>query len=416
MRCPYCSSLDTQVKDSRPTEDSAAIRRRRVCPDCGGRFTTFERVQLRELTIVKRSGRRVPFDRDKLGRSIEIALRKRPVEPERVERLVNGIVRQLESGGESEGASETVGELVMEGLRALDDVAYVRYASVYKGFREARDFEELLERLAARETALGRGSSAPSANGRVTPDDDVRLMRLAIALGRRHLGLTWPNPSVGAVLVREVDGEPRIVAQGVTQPEGGRMPSRSPWRRPVRAARGGTLYVSLEPCSHHGRTPPCTDAIVRAGVARVVTGVADPDPRVAGRGHALLRDAGIAVTPELLALDAASAHRGHITRVREGRPAVTAKLARTADGFAAALSGDRLLITGDAANARTHMLRAQADAVAVGIGRCWRTIPGSTSGFRAWREGGQSGWCSTRACACPRRPASPARPRRSPSG
>jgi transcriptional repressor NrdR len=161
MRCPYCSSLDTQVKDSRPTEDSAAIRRRRVCPDCGGRFTTFERVQLRELTLVKRSGRRVPFDRDKLGRSIEIALRKRPVEPERVERLVNGIVRQLESAGESEVASETVGELVMEGLRALDDVAYVRYASVYKGFREARDFEDLLERLAARETGLAEEPAPP---------------------------------------------------------------------------------------------------------------------------------------------------------------------------------------------------------------------------------------------------------------
>lgn len=162
MRCPYCSSLDTQVKDSRPTDDSAAIRRRRVCPDCGGRFTTFERVQLRELTIVKRSGRRVPFDRDKLGRSIEIALRKRPVEPERVERLVNGIVRQLESGGESEVASESVGGLVMEGLRALDDVAYVRYASVYKGFREARDFEDLLERLATRETALAEDSPPPA--------------------------------------------------------------------------------------------------------------------------------------------------------------------------------------------------------------------------------------------------------------
>ena len=148
MRCPYCGSLDTQVKDSRPTDDSSAIRRRRVCPDCGGRFTTFERVQLRELMVAKRSGRRVPFDRDKLQRSVEVALRKRPVDPERVERMINGIVRQLESLGEGEVTSEQVGELVMEGLKGLDDVAYVRFASVYKNFREAKDFEEILGDLA----------------------------------------------------------------------------------------------------------------------------------------------------------------------------------------------------------------------------------------------------------------------------
>jgi transcriptional repressor NrdR len=148
MRCPYCGSLDTQVKDSRPTDDSSSIRRRRICPDCGGRFTTFERVQLRELTVLKRSGRRVPFDRDKLQQSVEVALRKRPVDPERVERMINGIVRQLESMSDGEVPSETVGELVMEGLKGLDDVAYVRFASVYKNFREAKDFEEILGKLA----------------------------------------------------------------------------------------------------------------------------------------------------------------------------------------------------------------------------------------------------------------------------
>jgi transcriptional repressor NrdR len=148
MRCPYCGSLDTQVKDSRPTDDSSAIRRRRVCPDCGGRFTTFERVQLRELMVAKRSGRRVPFDRDKLQRSVEVALRKRPVDPERVERMINGIVRQLESLGDGEVTSEQIGELVMEGLKGLDDVAYVRFASVYKNFREAKDFEDILGDLA----------------------------------------------------------------------------------------------------------------------------------------------------------------------------------------------------------------------------------------------------------------------------
>ncbi len=149
MRCPYCGSLDTQVKDSRPSEDSSAIRRRRICPDCGGRFTTFERVQLRELTVVKRSGRRTPFDRDKLQTSVEVALRKRPVPPERIERMVNGIVRQLESSGESDIPSAAIGKLVMEGLKNLDDVAYVRFASVYRDFREAKDFEEIIGELTA---------------------------------------------------------------------------------------------------------------------------------------------------------------------------------------------------------------------------------------------------------------------------
>ncbi len=147
MRCPFCSNEETQVKDSRSSEDGAAIRRRRLCPACGGRFTTFERVQLRELTVLKKSGRRVLFDRDKLMRSVQVSLRKRPVEPERVERMVSGIVRQLESLGESEIKSEHIGKLVMDALKALDDVAYVRFASVYKNFREAKDFEDLIGEL-----------------------------------------------------------------------------------------------------------------------------------------------------------------------------------------------------------------------------------------------------------------------------
>ncbi|HYG26236.1 MAG TPA: transcriptional regulator NrdR [Caulobacteraceae bacterium] len=144
MRCPFCGNEESQVKDSRPSEDGAAIRRRRLCPECGGRFTTFERVQLRELIIVKRSGRRAPFDRDKLMRSVSIALRKRPVDQERVEQMVSRIVRQLESMGETELPSSTVGGLVMAGLKELDDVAYVRYASVYRDFRETGDFARFL--------------------------------------------------------------------------------------------------------------------------------------------------------------------------------------------------------------------------------------------------------------------------------
>jgi transcriptional repressor NrdR len=147
MRCPFCGNADTQVKDSRATEDNSSIRRRRICADCGGRFTTFERIQLRELMVVKRSGRRIPFDRDKIARSVQVALRKRPVDQERVERMVSGIVRQLESLGESEIKSEQIGELVMEGLKNLDDVAYVRFASVYRNFREAKDFGEIIGEL-----------------------------------------------------------------------------------------------------------------------------------------------------------------------------------------------------------------------------------------------------------------------------
>jgi transcriptional repressor NrdR len=151
MRCPFCSNEETQVKDSRSSEDGAAIRRRRLCPDCGGRFTTFERVQLRELMVLKKTGRRVAFDRDKLMRSVQISLRKRPVEPERIERMVSGIVRQLESLGESEIKSEHIGKLIMDALKALDDVAYVRFASVYKNFREAKDFEDLIGELGSDE-------------------------------------------------------------------------------------------------------------------------------------------------------------------------------------------------------------------------------------------------------------------------
>ena len=147
MRCPFCGHSDSQVKDSRPTEDNAAIRRRRFCPECGSRWTTFERVQLRELTVVKKEGEKAPFDREKLARSLRIALRKRPVEPERIERIVNSIQRQLEASGESEIPTKAIGQMVMENLKDLDQVGYVRFASVYRNFREAKDFEDFVENL-----------------------------------------------------------------------------------------------------------------------------------------------------------------------------------------------------------------------------------------------------------------------------
>jgi transcriptional repressor NrdR len=149
MRCPFCGSVETQVKDSRPADDHTTIRRRRICDACGGRFTTFERVQLRELSVIKRSGRRAPFERDKLARSIQVALRKRDVSPERVERLINGIVSQLESMGETEIPAQVIGETIMEALKNLDHVAYVRFASVYRNFNEAKDFDALVQELRA---------------------------------------------------------------------------------------------------------------------------------------------------------------------------------------------------------------------------------------------------------------------------
>ncbi|RAI60123.1 transcriptional regulator NrdR [Roseicella frigidaeris] len=149
MRCPFCGSEDTQVKDSRPAEDSAAIRRRRSCPACGSRFTTFERVQLREITVLKTDGRRVPFDREKLARSIRVALRKRPVDEDRIERIVNSIQRKLETEAESEVTSRQIGEIVMESLKEVDQVAYVRFASVYRNFGEAKDFREFLGKMDA---------------------------------------------------------------------------------------------------------------------------------------------------------------------------------------------------------------------------------------------------------------------------
>ena len=147
MRCPFCGSTETQVKDSRPAEDHVAIRRRRLCPDCGGRFTTYERVQLRDLVVIKSSGRREAFDGDKLARSVRIAMQKRPIEPERVDQMISGIVRRLESHGETDIPSTMIGEIAMDSLARLDTVAYVRFASVYKNFQEAGDFDKFVAQL-----------------------------------------------------------------------------------------------------------------------------------------------------------------------------------------------------------------------------------------------------------------------------
>jgi diaminohydroxyphosphoribosylaminopyrimidine deaminase / 5-amino-6-(5-phosphoribosylamino)uracil reductase len=206
--------------------------------------------------------------------------------------------------------------------------------------------------------------------------DDAAFMRLALALGRRGLGTTWPNPSVGAVVVEAGTG--RILGSGATAP-GGR-PHGEPLALAAAgaAARGATLYVTLEPCSHHGRTPPCTDAILAAGIARVVSALEDPDPRVAGRGHALLRQGGVAVEAGLLRATAIRDHIGHVTRVTRGRPALHLKLARTRDGFCAAAGPERLRITGPVADGAVHLWRAHADAILIGIGTARADDPSLT--------------------------------------
>ncbi|MCJ2054660.1 bifunctional diaminohydroxyphosphoribosylaminopyrimidine deaminase/5-amino-6-(5-phosphoribosylamino)uracil reductase RibD [Methylobacterium sp. J-070] len=206
--------------------------------------------------------------------------------------------------------------------------------------------------------------------------DDAAFMRLALALGRRGLGRTWPNPSVGAVVVEPGTG--RILGTGATAP-GGR-PHGEPLALAAAgsSARGATLYVTLEPCSHHGRTPPCTDAILAAGIARVVSALEDPDPRVAGRGHALLRQGGVTVETGLLRDAAARDHVGHVTRVTRGRPALHLKLARTRDGFCAAAGSERLRITGPVADGAVHLWRAHADAILIGIGTARADDPSLT--------------------------------------
>ncbi|MGU3539439.1 bifunctional diaminohydroxyphosphoribosylaminopyrimidine deaminase/5-amino-6-(5-phosphoribosylamino)uracil reductase RibD [Methylobacterium sp. A54F] len=220
--------------------------------------------------------------------------------------------------------------------------------------------------------------SAPADASAEADARDHRFMGLALAIGRRNLGRTWPNPSVGAVVVAGEPGAERIVGLAATA-DGGR-PHAEPAALAMagEAARGATLYVTLEPCSHHGHTPPCTDATIAAGIRRVVTAIEDPDPRVSGRGHRLLREAGITVATGIRRAEALRDHLGHITRVTLGRPAVSLKLAQTRDGFAAAAGSERLRITGRTADGAVHLWRAHADAIMVGIGTARADDPSLT--------------------------------------
>ena len=360
--------------------------------------------------MVKRNGRRVPFDRDKLVRSVQIALRKRPVEPERVEQMVSASSASSKASARAEISSETIGEMVMERLRKLDDVAYVRFASVYRNFREAKDFEAVLGELSSEDEA--RPALRPQMIFRILEDRyaerakaetagkaaDLRFMRLALALGRRGLGRTAPNPAVGAVLRQ---GRPSSSAAAGPRPAAGRMPRSRRWRGPAPPPAAATLYVTLEPCSHHGRTPPCADAVIAAGIARVVSAIEDPNPRVAGRGHAQLRAAGIAVDVGIGAeRGRARPCRAYPPRARRPAACRALKLAvSTDDKIGAAAATSRSRSPARRANARVHLLRAQSDAILVGIGTVLADDPQLTvrlpgHGAAARR----SGSCSIRAC------------------
>lgn len=215
---------------------------------------------------------------------------------------------------------------------------------------------------------------------------DARFMALALALGHRGMGTTWPNPAVGAVVVRDDGAGPVIVGRGWTQPGGRPHAEVEALRRAGARARGATLYVTLEPCAHHGRTPPCADAIIAAGIARGVSPIDDPNPLVAGQGHAKLRAAGIAVDTGLAATEACYAHAGHIRRVRDGRPHVLLKLAVSADGKVGLAGRRPVAITGEAASKRVHLMRAQADAILVGIGTALSDDPELTCRLPGMRE------------------------------
>ena len=323
-------SLDTQVKDSRPTEDSAAIRRRRVCLSCNFRFTTFERVQLRELTVIKRNGRRVPFDRDKLMRSVQIALRKRPVEPERIEQMVSKIVRELESLGESEITSETIGEAVMEHLRELDDVAYVRFASVYRNFREAKDFEHGARRIVAARTKPSRRRSR--ANERRAPRERrerppiPRTTALHGACAGARPARARPHLAQSGGRRGDRQGWRRSSAAAGRSPAAGRMPRPRRCERAGKAARGRDALrharavlasrqdAALRRRHHRGR-----HRARRLGAGRPQSG---GRRRRATRGCARPASRSrSALAPRRRARD----HAGHIRRMRDGRPHVTAQ-------------------------------------------------------------------------------------------
>ena len=272
MICSICKKGETSVVDSRPTEDGTAIRRRRLCV-CGARFTTFERVQYREIMVIKKNGRKSAFDRDKLAKSIFIALKKRPIDTETTEKFISRIARSLEELGQSEISTSTIGTMVMEGLKELDPVAYVRFASVYRNFREEKDFVQFVDRL----DVYKKDKFSIK---------DKFYMKLALDLARARKGLTGENPSVGCLIVKNDN----IISIGQTGYNGRPHAETNAINDSFESLFGTKMYVTLEPCNHYGKTPPCTKRIINSGIKEVIYSINDIDKKVKGKSYKIFRE------------------------------------------------------------------------------------------------------------------------------
>ena len=362
MRCPFCGNIDTQVKDSRPAEDHVSIRRRRFCPACGGRFTTYERVQLRDLVVIKKSGKREPFDRDKLERSIRIAMQKRPIESERLDQMISGIVRRLESMGETDIPSDTIGAIVMETLARIDTVAYVRFASVYKNFQAADDFEDFVSEL--RPAAVGTGRRLIRMSRR-RPGRGLHARGPRAGAARARAGLAEPGGRL-----RAGRGTARVVGRGRTG-DGGRPHAEAVALAEAgeRGARRHRLRDARALRPHRPRRRPAPRRWSPPAWRGWWSPIEDPDPRVNGAGVEALRAAGIAVEVGCLARRGGGAQpRLPDAGMTTGRPMLTLKLAASLDGRIATGTGESRWITGPRARAEVHLMRAQSDAVLVGAG------------------------------------------------
>ena len=293
MICSICKKGETSVVNSRPTEDGTAIRRRRLCV-CGARFTTFERVQFRELMVVKKNGRKSAFDRDKLAKSIYIALKKRPLDTETVEKFISRISRSLEELGQNEISSNTIGTMVMEGLKELDPVAYVRFASVYRNFREEQDFVQFVDKLDVYKK--DKFSS-----------QDKNFMKLALNLANARRGLTGNNPSVGCVIVKNN----KIISVGQTGYNGRPHAEHNAILNCSENLKDSKMYVTLEPCNHYGKTPPCTKNIIKNKIGEVYYSMDDIDLKVKGKSYSILKKNNIRVKKGLLKKDAENLYRSY---------------------------------------------------------------------------------------------------------
>ncbi len=340
MKCPFCKAEETAVIDSRESEDGDSVRRRRQCESCEKRFTTYERVELSMPMVVKTSGNRVPYDGEKIRTGFMRALHKRPVPTEYVEQAMSRIEQRVLALGEREVPSRVLGEMVMRELKKMDDVAYLPARGRFpRGDPRGKETEP----------------HAPRREVMFSPADH-EFMGQALTLAERGLYTTTPNPRVGCVVVN--DGA--VVGTGWHEKAGLPHAEILALEAAGARARGATLFLNLEPCSHHGRTPPCADAIVAAGVKRIVAAMQDPNPKVAGAGFAKLRAAGIAVERGLKEDEARELNVGFLARMTRGRPWVRMKIAASLDGRTALANGRSQWITGEAARADGHRWRASA--------------------------------------------------------